>query len=497
MTSLPLRWRIIIALIALALGTTLALSLVARHYLNLSLGFSVNLEMGQALTDALVLAKENYAWRKAALNRVGRQLIGSAALREAYQTGDPDRLRHVITEGELGDVSLRFAHPSDMPAGSPPIGNPEEPLVFKTPGQDELLQMVVPVHQDGRVISWLVVTEQMGELLNVERAVHTYKHLEMEEEDLHRGFLMAFLVAAAGVVLLASLVGIRIGFEITNPLYALIKGTRELARDNLDYRIPPGRDDEIGLLIDSFNRMAEDLNENRQRRLDAEKIAAWREIARRLAHEIKNPLTPIQLTVQQVRDKYPGDDPAYRKLMEDCTEIVTEEVENLRALVQEFADFARMPTLSLSRQDLNSVVMDSVRLYPEAHIRLELSSDLPELDLDADQMRRVLINLIENGLDAAGKAGKLTIRTQCRDETVELLVIDSGPGVSEDDRERIFQPYVSSKESGMGLGLAVVRNVVDEHDGNVSVRKAPGGGAQFEIALPVPEHAGKQAEGRT
>ena len=497
MTSLPLRWRIIIALIALALGTTLALSLVARHYLNLSLGFSVNLEMGQALTDALVLAKENYAWRKAALNRAHRQLMGSAALREALQVGDPDRLKHLITDEGIEDVSLRFVRPSDMPAGSPAIGNLKEPPVSRIPGQEDLLQMVVPVTEDDRVISWLVVTEQMGELLNVERAVHTYKHLEMEEEDLHRGFLMAFLVAAAGVVLLASLVGIRIGFEITNPLYALIKGTRELARDNLDYRIPPGRDDEIGLLIDSFNRMAEDLNENRQRRLDAEKIAAWREIARRLAHEIKNPLTPIQLTVQQVRDKYPGDDPAYRKLMEDCTEIVTEEVENLRALVQEFADFARMPTLSLSRQDLNSVVMDSVRLYPEAHIRLELSSDLPELDLDADQMRRVLINLIENGLDAAGKAGKLTIRTQCRDETVELLVIDSGPGVSEDDRERIFQPYVSSKESGMGLGLAVVRNVVDEHDGNVSVRKAPGGGAQFEIALPVPEHAGKQAEGRT
>ena len=136
------------------------------------------------------------------------------------------------------------------------------------------------------------------------------------------------------------------------------------------------------------------------------------EIARRLAHEIKNPLTPIQLTVQQMRDKYDGTDPGYQKLVQDCTEIVTEEVENLRALVQEFANFARMPSLSLAPHDLNAVILDVVRLYPDTRIELDLASTLPELNLDPEQMRRVLINLIENGIEASGSNGRMVLTTQ-------------------------------------------------------------------------------------
>jgi nitrogen fixation/metabolism regulation signal transduction histidine kinase len=310
----------------------------------------------------------------------------------------------------------------------------------------------------------------------------------MEEADLRRAFILTILFAAVVVVLLASLIGIQIGFQITRPLYALIKGTREMARDNLEYRIPKGRDDEIGLLIESFNRMAEDLKENRRKRLEAEQIAAWREIARRLAHEIKNPLTPIQLTVQQLRDKYNGEDPAYRQLVADCTEIVTEEVDNLRLLVQEFADFARMPSLSLEMGDLNNTVTDVVRLYPDVRLKVSLCQNLPNLPIDSEQMRRVLINLIENGIDASGHNGQITLSTRMDKDTIFLTVSDTGPGVAPEDRQRIFQPYVSTKESGMGLGLAVVRSIVEDHGGHIQVADAPHGGAQFEIQLPIPEN---------
>ena len=316
----------------------------------------------------------------------------------------------------------------------------------------------------------------------------------MAEDDLHTAFLLAFLVAAAGVVLLASVIGVRIGFGITRPLNALLKGTREMGRDNLQYRIPKGRDDEIGLLIESFNQMAQDLVENRRKRLEAEQIAAWREIARRLAHEIKNPLTPIQLAVQQMRDKYSGNDPAYQHFVTNCTEIVTEEVENLRSLVQEFANFARMPSLSLSPSDLNECVHNVVRLYPDASIHLDLEENQPALELDAEQMRRVLINLIENALDASGKNGQIEIRTRTSDDTAILSVIDSGPGVPLKDRVRIFQPYVSTKESGMGLGLAVVHNIIEDHGGHISVTDAPAGGAQFDLQLPIPDRAIAQPE---
>lgn len=477
MKPFPLRWRIIGALLGLSLATTLALSLMGRYFLDLSLQAGVNVEMGHALTEALTLAKENYDTRKRALTLVGQEIASSPKLLDAYQANDAEQLRSFFKEQDLKNITLHFANTSDTVTTLP--------TVFKA--SENSLQLSVPIQASQGLTAQFIATQNLDILNNIKNAANTFKHIEMAESDLHQAFLWAFLAATASVVILAMLIGIRIGFGVTNPLYALIKGTREMARDNLEYRIPKGREDEIGLLIESFNKMAEDLKENRRKRLEAEQIAAWREIARRLAHEIKNPLTPIQLTVQQLRDKYPGDDAAYQKLVADCTEIVTEEVENLRALVQEFADFARMPSLLLAPKDLNSIVTDVVRLYPDARIQQNLSPNLPILQLDIEQIRRVLINLIENGIDAAGEKAKITIQTHLNEGEICLCVQDNGPGVPQEERQRIFQPYISSKDSGMGLGLAVVRGIIEDHRGHISVTDAPDGGAQFDICLPLPE----------
>jgi len=484
MRAIPLRWRIISALIGLALGTTLALSMLARYFLDLSLQTSVNVEMGSALTGALSLAKENYDTKKRQLQDIGNTLSTAPHMRAALNHKDLEALHTMFSNTGITDLKLHLKTLHDIN-----IDLTSGPVVSKTQNDELQLALMMPDSQHA-----LIAQLPLDALIDVENAVHTYKHIEMEEDDLRLAFLLAFLAAAAGVVVLASLVGIRIGFSITRPLHALIKGTREMARDNLEYRIPKGRDDEIGLLIESFNQMAQDLVENRRKRLEAEQIAAWREIARRLAHEIKNPLTPIQLTVQQMRDKYDGDDPAYQQLVADCTEIVTEEVENLKLLVQEFANFARMPSLSLTPGDLNTSVHDVVRLYPDVKVRLDLQDTLPLIELDTEQMRRVLINLIENGIDASGKKGQITISTHTSDDTTTLSVIDTGPGVPIEDRARIFQPYVSTKESGMGLGLAVVRSIIEDHGGHISVTNAPTGGAQFDIQIPIPEHAVQQLE---
>lgn len=472
MKSLPLRWRIIAALIGLALGTTLALTLLARYFLALSLQTSVNVEMGSALTSALALAKENYDSKKRQLQDVGHLL-------SAPPHRDRDALHAAFANAGLEDLTLRI-----VPVEQVETDLTHGPVVSKV--ADDQLQLVLVLPDSQRA---LIALHSLAALTEVKNAVHTYKHIEMAEGELRTAFLLAFLVAAAGVVILACVIGIRIGFGITRPLHALLKGTREMARDNLQYRIPNNRDDEIGVLIESFNQMAQDLVENRRKRVEAEQIAAWREIARRLAHEIKNPLTPIQLAVQQMRDKYAGDDPEYQRFVTDCTEIVTEEVTTLRSLVEEFANFARMPSLSLAPSDLNKSVRRVVRLYPDARIHLDLADDQPLLELDSEQMRRVLINLIENGIDASGKNGQITIRTHGDGETAVLSVIDSGPGVPIADRARIFQPYISTKESGMGLGLAVVRSIVEDHGGHISVTDAPTGGAQFDLQLPIPDIA--------
>ena len=480
MKALPLRWRIIVALIGLALGTTLALTLLARHFLALSLQLqtSVNVEMGSAMTSALALGKENYDSKKRQLQEIGHLL-------SAPPHRDREAIRAAFATAGLEDLTLRIA-----PVEQVEMDLAHGPVVSKVATDQLQLALVLPDSQRA-----LIALHSLDALIAVGNAVRTYKHIEMAASDLRTAFLLAFLVAAAGVVVLACVIGIRIGFGITQPLHALLKGTREMARDNLQYRIPNDRDDEVGVLIESFNQMAQDLVENRRKRLEAEQIAAWREIARRLAHEIKNPLTPIQLAVQQMRDKYAGDDPEYQRFVTDCTEIVTEEVTTLRSLVQEFANFARMPSLSLSPSDLNESLRRVVRLYPDARIHLDLADNQPLLELDEEQMRRVLINLIENGIDASGKNGQITIRTHRDGETAILSVIDSGPGVPIEDRARIFQPYVSTKESGMGLGLAVVRSIIEDHGGHISVTDAPTGGARFDIQFPIPERA-KQEEQR-
>ncbi len=497
MRSLPLRWRIIIAIIALTLGTTLALSLLAQHFLESSMQLQDNISTstGRALNDAVKLARDHYEGRKAALTDIGKRLFQSPLAGEAVRTRDLQPIRAFLDKHGLDDARVRFADAKEIASLNPkqPFARP---TVRRAGDRDASLELFVPAGQTGTTDEAFIITSQMVELHHVEQAVQAHQYLRMIGSDLRGEFFFYFLVAIIALLLLACLVGVRIGFGVTHPLDELVKGTRELAQDNLDYRIPPGRDDEIGLLIGSFNRMAEDLTQNRKQRVEAEKIAAWREIARRLAHEIKNPLTPIQLTVQQIRDKYPGNDPTYRKLVQDCTEIVTEEVESLRKLVQEFADFARMPSLSLGRHSLNGVIADIVRLYPEAGIALDLTPEIPDLDLDSEQMRRVLINLIENGLEAAGELGRIVIQTESHPNAVRLLVADSGPGVPEQDREHIFQPHVSSKQSGMGMGLAEVRSIIESHGGQIVAANGPGGGAQFEVILPVPREQKREPEER-
>lgn len=479
MKRLPLRARIILALVFLALGTTLAVALVTANFLQRTPQVSTSPQMLDALQNALEIAKRDYEQRKATLTDLEHRLLADPELRGRVGRDDKDAIRELV-----GDASRLSVRTEPVPVRD---GALTKPGVARLSGDLDRLELRVPTSDAAGVPSHIVVVDELSELLSIEDALQTYGHLEIIIGDLREALVLNYVLIVAVMVVLAGLIGLRIGLGITGPLSSLIRGTRELARDNLNYRIPSGPQDEIGMLIDSFNRMAADLEDNRRKRVEAEKVAAWREIARRLAHEIKNPLTPIQLTVQQMRDKYGGTDEDYRKLLDDCTEIVTEEVESLRGLVQEFADFARMPQLALANHDLNTVIGDTVKLYAERKVQLELAPDLPELKLDLEGMRRVLINLVENALDAAGADSSIIIQTRLREQTVCLSIMDEGPGVADTDRERIFEPYISNKQGGTGLGLAMVRSIIQEHGGTITVSDSPAGGARFDIELPTPE----------
>jgi nitrogen fixation/metabolism regulation signal transduction histidine kinase len=241
--------------------------------------------------------------------------------------------------------------------------------------------------------------------------------------------------------------------------------------------------------------MVEEVRQARDRIVYLEKISGWQEVARRLAHEIKNPLTPIQLAFQQLEarwDQQAAPDPAFGRLLGDAGEIVRQELATLQRLVEEFAGFARLPDVVPEPADLGAFVAGFVETSPQlaeaAEVHLVVATGPMPVRLDATLMRRVLANLTENAVQAALPARAVihlgVART--RDRAV-LTVADEGPGIPPELRPRVFDPYVTTKETGTGLGLAIAKKIVLQHGGELQVGERPGGGASFTLALPLAE----------
>jgi len=223
----------------------------------------------------------------------------------------------------------------------------------------------------------------------------------------------------------------------------------------------------------------------------AEKVAAWREVARRLAHEIKNPLTPIQLCAERLRRHFGGAPEQTRELVDECTATIVGEVESLKGLVDEFSEFARMRAPRAVATDLNAVVTDVLGLnrgiFPNVDMRPHLADDLPRVSVDPEQLRRVLINLVDNAVAAMERNGVIDVETQHvrADNLVRIVVADNGPGIPMSERDKLFLPYYSTKKRGSGLGLAIVRRIVAEHGGSIDVTDNTPRGTRFAIELPA------------
>jgi two-component system nitrogen regulation sensor histidine kinase NtrY len=222
----------------------------------------------------------------------------------------------------------------------------------------------------------------------------------------------------------------------------------------------------------------------------AQKVAAWREVARRLAHEIKNPLTPIQLCAERLRRHFAGSPPASRALVDECTTTIVGEVESLKGLVDEFSQFARMPAPRTVPTDLSQLIAETLTLYnglfSEVRIERRFVHDLGLVRLDAEQIRRVIINLVDNAVEAVERRGVIVVETQM-DRThsiARIIVADDGPGIPAAEREKLFLPYYSTKRRGSGLGLAIVRRIIAEHGGNIEVAENRPRGSRFTIELP-------------
>ena len=303
----------------------------------------------------------------------------------------------------------------------------------------------------------------------------------------------ALLVGGTGIVF-AILLSSWAAARVTRPVERLARAAQEVATGHWDARVEVRGDDELAQLAESFNRMTSELLSQRERLVQAERVAAWRELARRLAHELKNPLFPLQLTVENLMRARMQSPEQFEEVFSESSRTLLAEISNLKAIIGRFSEFSRMPHPQLQEVQLNETVRGVAQLF-QAQLsapgrdpiacKLELDDRLEPIAADPDLLHRAISNLVLNAMDAMPKGGTLTLRTKRDDAKVIIEVADTGSGLTPEECERIFTPYYTSKQHGTGLGLAIVQSVVSDHGGHISVQSEPGRGTTFVIELPA------------
>ena len=297
---------------------------------------------------------------------------------------------------------------------------------------------------------------------------------------------------ASGGILLAIVFSLWIAARVSRPIEQLARAAENVASGNWDTQVPVRGNDEVSVLAESFNHMTEQLTSQREKLVQSERVAAWRELARRLAHELKNPLFPLQLTVENLvraRQLPAGE---FDEVFQESTRTLGMEIGNLKAIIGRFSDFSKMPKPELERIDARDVVERVSSLYAnasahdDAKILFEknVANEPMPMMADPELLHRALSNLVLNAMDAMPHGGTLTVSAKPREEQVEIRVADTGEGLTTEECERLFTPYYTTKQHGTGLGLAIVQSVIADHAGRIAVESRTGGGAEFVITLP-------------
>jgi len=304
----------------------------------------------------------------------------------------------------------------------------------------------------------------------------------------------AMLVGGAGIFV-AVLASLWFAARVTRPVVSLAEAARRVAAGDLGAKVEVESSDELGELAASFNRMTEDLVQQKDRTLQAERVAAWRELARRLAHELKNPLFPLQVTVENLMRAKQKSPEMFEEVFHEGTATLLAEIDNLKTIIGRFSEFSKMPQPQRRPTQVNDVVHSVLRVFHaqlrdndkeknRIVVRTELAEALPEISADPDLLHRALQNLVLNAIDAMPQGGELTIRTRTLDDRIELSVSDTGSGLTQEECGRLFTPYYTTKQHGTGLGLAIVQSVVSDHGGKISVESTKEKGTTFRIELP-------------
>jgi len=314
-----------------------------------------------------------------------------------------------------------------------------------------------------------------------------YRQDEIDKEVAKQN---ALIFGVYGLVLFAVLIiAATFANRIAAPIHRLTQATKRVSRGDLDVSVRVQKaDGEIGELIQSFETMTKDLKHSRENLILYERELAWKEMAKQVAHEIKNPLTPMKLSLQHLRQTYKDKVSNFGQVFDEVSKTIIEQIETLSHIASEFSRFARMPKRELHPCDVNAVLSESIQLFGQegrVRFKLDMQDGLPEIMADREELRRAFINVIRNGIQAMDESGKMDIKTKKRSNDLVVTIRDFGVGMSEDTKRKLFQPNFSTKTEGMGLGLAIVKRTVDDLGGSISIDSISGQGTTVTIVLPI------------
>lgn len=459
-----LRNRLIVALLAATILPLSATIWITTSLLERSLGYATTGE----------------------IDRLSRTL--ETTVRQFYQ-GERDRLRQDAESGRLTGTVYERASP-DAPAGVRAFlesGEPEQLGMTGTGGDHVTYLRRVPtgVEMFTRDLRGIRMEELSDEVRRSRTLVES-----VEARDLRRGFTLTLLLLVAVVWLISLVPVLFMAQRISEPIRQLTAGLTDFAAGQWSRRVETKREDEVGKAVDAFNHMAEQLQQSRDRLVHLTQMASWQSLARKTAHELKNSLTPIRLTVEEMLARQP--DTADRVFMNQAVQIVTSEIETLERRVRAFSEFASEPPVCAERLDINRLVAERVSLLKPAHARtvfeLRLDEQVPRGQADADLVKGILTNLLQNAAEAAGPDGALLVTTRGDDREVSIEIHDSGPGLSEQARATLFEPTITFKSKGMGLGLSIAKKNALLSGGDVVPIAGALGGAAFRVTLPAVGH---------
>jgi len=648
-----LRTKLVLSFIGLSLIPTMLLFFAAAGFINNTVHNWFNTQVETSLSESLEVAQTYY--KNSASNSLyyGRQISTFIKSQKLLNETNLPQLKELIRQKQkeynLGVVEVYSAQHEELVRSSNPdvpqseFTNPasedikrglqgEELTRINQAGKADLIRGIVPVYSTWNqvdvvgvvVVNYYVPYSLVNKMKEITDSYHEFRQLKIMKNPIRTGYIATLFLITAVIVFFAYWMGVYLANSMTRQVQDLVDATRAVADGNLDIHIESYSADEIGMLIQSFNRMTEDLRDKqralnasnqelsrinqeieqrrqymeivlrnvaagvisvdkagvvttinksaerllnintskvlgrnfrevlREKHLDivkevvrdlalskqdtisrqifldiqgarlalhlhltmlrdeqgdilgtvlvlddmtqmmkVQRMAAWREVARRIAHEIKNPLTPIQLSAQRLRKRYLSRFSDDETVFDECTEMIIKSVDELKNLVNEFSNFARMPAIQPEPNDLNALIRETLTLYQEAHrgvsFNFEPDEHLPLLKIDRDQIKRVIINILENAVAAMQEQGTVRITSNYDAELkmASFAVCDNGPGIAPEDKPRLFEPYFSTKKSGTGLGLAIVSSVVTDHSGFVRIRDNHPRGACFIVELPA------------